>query len=223
MSTLRTVSVVEAVAEQLRECIYDGTFRPGDTLIETQLADRYEVPRPTVRTAIITLIHEGILRREPNRSVYVPELSAEDLGDLFAVRKLVELEAIRRLTPLTGPSRELEHPVRMMEVLSEDDGWDEVLRYDFEFHSALVEATGSERLQKFFRSISAEMRLALTYYRSVRSSAKRIAAEHRELLRLVTSGTVEQAVDAFRVHIEEAEIFIGREMREREARVLSEL
>ena len=161
-------------------------------------------------------MHDGLLRRQPNRSVYVPQLSAEGLSDLFAVRKLVELEAVRRLSPLRKPSRELEHAVRMMEVLSEDDGWDEVLKYDFEFHSALVEATGSERLQKFFRSISAEMRLALTYFRSVRSSAKQIAGEHRELLRLLTDGNGDEVMAAFRTHIEEAEVFIAREIQDRE-------
>ena len=214
MSGLRTVSVVDAVAHEIRERIFNGTYRPGDSLAETQLAEQYEVPRPTVRSAIVTLMHEGVLRREPNRSMYVPKLSTAELSDLFAVRKLIELEAVQRVTPLTTNERDLEYAVRMMEVLSEDDSWDEVLKYDFEFHSAVVHATGSERLQKFFRTISSEMRLALTSFRSVRSSARVIAAEHRALLELLKAGDVDAAIAGIRHHIEEAEVFIEAELRE---------
>ncbi|RUA22629.1 GntR family transcriptional regulator [Billgrantia gudaonensis] len=74
---LRTISVVDAVAEQLSEAIFDGTFRPGDVLVESQLADRYQVPRQTIRSAVVVLIHDGILRREPNKGICVPEFSEE--------------------------------------------------------------------------------------------------------------------------------------------------
>src|SRR3546814_5599349 len=77
MSThkLRTVSVVEAIAEQISEEIFSGMLQPGEVLVETQLAERFEVPRQTIRSAIVVLMHDGILRREPNKSVYIPQFS----------------------------------------------------------------------------------------------------------------------------------------------------
>lgn len=211
MKSLKTVSVVEAVAEQIREDIFDGTFRPGDALVEAQLAERYGVPRPTLRSSFVVLVHEGLLRREPNKSVYVPHLSGDDVRDLFSARKLIELEAIRRVTAAGAASRELEHAVRMMEVLGDGDGWDELLRHDFEFHSAMIAATGSERLQKFYRSISAEMRLALSYFRTPHSSPEHLAHDHRALLDLIEAGDADAAVAACRAHIEESEDFVRRE------------
>lgn len=214
MKARRTVSVVEAVADEIRDDIFDGTFRPGDALVEMQLAERYGVPRPTLRSALVVLVHDGLLRREPNKSVYVPRLSDEDLRDLFATRLLIETDAIRRVTAAQSITRELEHSVRMLEALGEGDGWQETLRYDFEFHTALVAATGSERLQRFYRSISAEMRLALSYFRPPRSSTGTFAEEHRELLELIRAGDPDAAVEGCRRHIEESEAFVRREVSE---------
>jgi DNA-binding GntR family transcriptional regulator len=210
MSThkLRTVSVVEAIAEQLSEDIFSGVFRPGDVLIESQLAKRFEVPRQTVRSAIVVLMHNGILRREPNKSVYIPEFSESDICDLFAVRRLVELETARILTTQKIFPKDAENAVRIMEVLCDEDSWDEIMKLDFKFHQALVAATGSPRLQNFYRSISAEKRLALNYHRSSNSSPSQVAREHRVLLDIIRSGDPKAAVDAFRSHIDESENFI---------------
>ncbi|MCQ9616524.1 GntR family transcriptional regulator [Paenalcaligenes niemegkensis] len=210
MSThkLRTVSVVEAIAGQISEEIFSGMFRPGDVLIESQLAERFDVPRQTIRSAIVVLIHDGILRREPNKSVYIPQFSESDIRDLFAVRRLIELETARILTTSGVVPKEAENAVRVMEVLCDEDNWGDILKFDFKFHQALIAATGSTRLQKFYRSISAEKRLALTYYRSDQASPREIAREHRELMDAIRAGDPQLAVDAFRIHIDESEIFI---------------
>lgn len=212
MSTpkLRTISVVDAVAEQLSEAIFDGTFRPGDVLVESQLADRYQVPRQTIRSAVVVLIHDGILRREPNKSVYVPQFSEDDLHDLFAARRLLEIETARILASRKTVPKSAESAVRFMEVLCDGNDWDEVLKLDFQFHQALIEATDSPRLQRFYRSISAEKRLALSYYRSGNSSPQVIAQEHRELLDALRTGDPDMAAKASRIHIEESEAFIKR-------------
>lgn len=212
MSTykLRTVSVVEAVAGQLSEDIFSGAFRPGDVLTETQLSERFDVPRQTIRSAIVILLHDGILRRERNKSVYVPLFSEDDIRDLFAVRRLVEMETARILSTRGILPEGAENAVRSMEHLSDEDSCDELLKYDFQFHQALIEATESTRLQKFYRSISAEMRLALTYFRSGDFSPSRMAHEHREFLDAIRSRDPSVAVDACRVHIEESEAFISQ-------------
>ncbi|MDL0433879.1 GntR family transcriptional regulator [Marinobacter sp. TBZ242] len=212
MSThkLRTVSVVEAVAEQLSEDIFNGIYRPGDVLTETQLSERFDVPRQTIRSAIVMLLHDGILRRERNKSVYVPLFSEDDIRDLFAVRRLVEMETARILCSRGILPEGAENAVRSMERLSDENSCDELLKYDYQFHQALIEATGSTRLQKFYRSISSEMRLALTYFRSGDFSPSQMAREHREFLDAIRSGDSSAAVKACQIHIEESETFVNQ-------------
>src|SRR3546814_13065727 len=126
------------------------------------------------------------------------------MRDLFAVRCLVELEAARILTTQKFLPKEAESLVRIMEVLCDEDSWDDILKFDFKFHEALIAATGSTRLQKFYRSISAEQRLALTYFRS-RQSPSHIPREHRELLNPIRSGAPDSAVAPFRLPIDDSE------------------
>ena len=86
MKGLKTVSVVDALTMTLRARVLDGQIDAGVGLTETDVAAEYEVSRPTAKTAISLLVHEGLLRREAHKSAYVPELSREDVEDLFLVR-----------------------------------------------------------------------------------------------------------------------------------------
>ena len=95
MKGLKTVSVVEALAMTLRARVLDGQIDAGVGITEADVAAEYDVSRPTAKTAISLLLHEGLLRREAHKSAYVPELSRKDVEDLFLVRIPLELEVVR--------------------------------------------------------------------------------------------------------------------------------
>ena len=77
MKGLKTVSVVEALAMTLRARVLDGQIDAGLGITEADVAAEYDVSRPTAKTAISLLVHEGLLRREAHKSAYVPELSRQ--------------------------------------------------------------------------------------------------------------------------------------------------
>ena len=63
-------------ADVLAGCVEAGVLRerfgehaPGERIAEANLAARFEVPRPTVRSALAVLQEQGLLRREPNLSL----------------------------------------------------------------------------------------------------------------------------------------------------------
>ena len=85
----------EAVVVSLRARILDGKIEPGMPLPELELAAEFGVARPTVRAAIQTLCHEGLLVREPNRSAHIPVLTREEILDLFSVRIPIECLVVR--------------------------------------------------------------------------------------------------------------------------------
>ena len=92
---IRPISTTEAVVVSLRARILDGKIEPGMRLPKLDLAAEFGVARPTVRAAIQTLCHEGLLVREPNRSAHIPVLTREEILDLFSVRIPLECLVVR--------------------------------------------------------------------------------------------------------------------------------
>jgi len=158
---LRPISVIDAVASSVRERVVSGEFSPGTQLREIELADEYGVARPTVRAALQQLSLTGLLRREANRSAFVPELSPSDIGDLFGARSLIEIAAVRRLTKSRTTRGAAEQAVRRLERFSEDASWSDVVEADLEFHRSLVAAADSPRLLRLFELLEDEIRLAI--------------------------------------------------------------
>ena len=84
----------ETVAQKLRADIIAQRDAPGSAITESAVALRFGVARPTARIAIDRLVADGILRREAHRAARVPELSYDDVLDLFDTRAVVETAAM---------------------------------------------------------------------------------------------------------------------------------
>jgi DNA-binding GntR family transcriptional regulator len=155
---VRVPSIASRVAQELRFQIAEGHLLPGTQLKEESLSSGFHVSRNTVREAFAELAAERLIVREPNRGVFVSILGADDLKDVFAVRRVVELGAIR-----SGGS-----PVSIASVRAAVlEGQDAVTRGDAEavgnanqhFHFALVAMADSPRLDEIMAQLLAEMRL----------------------------------------------------------------
>ena len=201
---LKPVSVIDAVASSVRERVVAGEFAPGTQLREIELAAEYGVARPTVRAALQQLALTGLLRREANRSAVVPELSPEDIADLFRMRTLIETEAVRRLTKATAPPDRAEQAVRRLERLTKEASWSDVVEADLEFHRSLVAATESPRLLRLFELLEDEIRLAIAELRRAYASPAALAREHRQLLTVIETRSPTEAAKLMQQHLDQA-------------------
>ena len=205
-SPLKTGSVIGAVVEALTQSILGNEFQPGEKIAEVSFAARYGVPRPTVRSALVILQEQGLLRREPNRSVYVPRFDASDIQDIFAMRLLIETEAVRRLVRHRTVPAEAMTALRILDGLQLASDWALFVEYDFTFHRRLVEGAGSDRLVRLYRGISAETQLAISQLRPYYyEGATGLAGEHARIVATIQSGDESAAVAAIDDHIREAE------------------
>lgn len=86
----------EIVCDVLREAILRGELRPGESLNQQRLAERYNVSRMPIREAIRVLAAEGLVSISSHRGTTVVQLSStESIEDLFSLRALLEGEATR--------------------------------------------------------------------------------------------------------------------------------
>ena len=92
----------DIVFEALREAIIAGQLRPGERLMEVQIADELGVSRTPVREAIRKLELEGFVIMVPRKGAYVSDISIKDITDVFEIRRALEGLAVelaaRRMT-----------------------------------------------------------------------------------------------------------------------------
>jgi DNA-binding GntR family transcriptional regulator len=204
MSTLVTVSAVDAVAAAIRASVLDGTLTPGTFIRESQVASEYGVARHTVRAATQRLTSEGLLRKARNRGVHVPELNAEDVVDVFRLRAALESEAVRLLVKARSTPSEAVAASARLDALAPDATWDEVVEADLAFHQGIIAGTNSARLARAYATAQSEIELCMVQLRPHYEDPAQVAAEHRDLLKSLTSAKLEVADRAFRRHWQEA-------------------
>jgi DNA-binding GntR family transcriptional regulator len=85
-------SLARELYEHLRGAIIDGTLRPNERLVESQLASSYSVSRTPVREALHRLAVDGLVE-ETGRGATVRAISAKELAEISAVREMLEAMA----------------------------------------------------------------------------------------------------------------------------------
>ncbi|HSI81843.1 MAG TPA: GntR family transcriptional regulator [Solirubrobacterales bacterium] len=208
--------VPEALAATIRDRIFSGDIPPGARLPELELAEQYGLARPTVREALQLLVHQGVVRRRPNHSATVPELTPEAVADIFFVRIPLELHAVRTLVGRGTDVPAAREAVKRLQALPADAHWSEVVDADFAFHQALLAAVGSPRLSRLHASLEGEIRLCIAQLRPAWHTPGALAEEHRQVLEDILAGSVEAAEARMREHLEKAVRDLTVRARERD-------
>ena len=194
------------VTDQLRDSIVNGILEPGEQLSEVELAQRFGVSRGPVREALQRLIQEGLLRSEPHRGVTVPVLTEGDVLDIYLAREALESAAVRHIIASSRSAachEALDQHVTAMEKSEATGDWEAVGRADAEFHTALVKATGSQRLQRMFSTVISETRLCLGVLTGA-EAREALVAEHRQISDWIREGNTDGALTALKRHFDDA-------------------
>ncbi len=97
------------LASRLRELIVTGELGDGDRINEVHLARELGVSRTPLREALSNLSAEGVVESKPRRGFFVAPLDVAELADLYAMRALLDPEALARAgIPHATRLRELE-------------------------------------------------------------------------------------------------------------------
>lgn len=194
----------EEIKNKLAEAIMGGEFKPGDRLIETQIAREYGVSQAPVREAIRDLEQMGLVVTEPYKGTYIREINTEDLKKVYEVRAELEGLAIRlaisRITPEgIAILEDIYH--NMLKECDSGDLRTQIL-LDIKFHEVIIKYSGNDILEKSWSE------LCIPYWTFLgtslyRDGNKELVTRHKPILEAIRKKDVDSAVKLIHQHFDE--------------------
>ncbi|WP_240460275.1 GntR family transcriptional regulator [Arthrobacter pascens] len=199
----------QLIADQLREQIVQGTFRPGQQINESAVAAQLRTSRGPLREALQRLCQEGLLISHRNRGVFVLELSTADIKEIYAVREAVELAASNTL--MDAGQDQINDTCRVLKEIIGDmakhvavSDWQAIARLDMQFHTTFVAGTGNTRLIRIYETLAAESRMCILSLEVAYPRLDVLVQEHQNLLDLLEAGDRKGLQQAVKRHLQKA-------------------
>ncbi len=189
--------------ELILEAIDVGVYRPGDRLVESELAERFGVSRTPIREALQRLETQSLLARD-GRSLIVASLDHNQLADLYVVR--TELEGLAaRLAARHAADEEISVLKDMIEedrALLHDPS--ALSRANRRFHKQIHLASHNRYLVQQLDLVHRSMALLATTSLAVDGRGAMALEEHAEIVSAIERRDGDAAYKALKEHISRA-------------------
>ena len=196
-------SLTELVSERLIADIASGAMRPGERLVETQIASVLGVSRAPLREAFQQLEAQGLVESRKGRGTFVRDVNIGDVEQMLSVRAMLEGLAAR-LAAVHGSDSDharLEDLHRRFEAAARAGRLAEWRQLDWQFHEAVCQASGNAVLLNSWRSVSTLVRVFLHKHQGFEAGIDGILDSHRQLLGVILSRNGDGAEAMFRSRI----------------------
>ena len=194
----------DVVFNTLREAILKGEIKPGERLMELQLAAKLGVSRTPIREAIRMLEQEGLAVTIPRRGAEVARMTEKDMQDVLQVREaLDELAANIACECIT--LEELEQLEQAMNSFEEAVYTKDIKRIadtDMVFHDIIYHATRNPKLEMILNNLREQMYRYRVEYLKDEKNYPVLLKEHREILQGLTEKNKELVTNSMRRHVE---------------------
>jgi DNA-binding GntR family transcriptional regulator len=212
-TTGATPSRTEAVLDAIKRAILAGELRPGQSLVETELAQLLGVSKTPVREALKTLAGAGLVTMSAYRGATVRAIDPASAAAIYDLRLLLEPEAVRRAVGRgaaeAGPSLVRASPVQASwasahaALQASDAATDQAQRSlaNREFHRALYLGCGNSLLVKTLDDLRDQTALVSALSWEQAPSWQQEAAEHQAILGAARRGAASEAAALLRAHI----------------------
>lgn len=197
-------SLTDEIADIIRERILKGEYRIGEKIKENQIATELKVSRTPIREAFKQLENEGLIDYIPNRGCFAKGFTRQDIEDIYAVRKALEVLAVEWAVSRIDDEQlaELQRQSDLMEFYTTRKDSKRVLDVNADFHDIIYNAAGSRFMAQVLRSYKEyiEQTRKVLYYEQ--DCLTDIFSEHREILEAIKRRDSAGAKAAMARHLE---------------------
>lgn len=201
-----TTTATRAIVDALTKAIVEHRLHPGSKLAEQKLADHFGVSRTLIRQALFQLVQKRLIRMEPARGAFVATPSSDEARQVFAVRRMIEVEMtrsfVRHVTPAQIKALK-EHVAEEKAAVSRGDvpGRTDLLG---DFHVRMAELMGNQVLAQILSELISRCALITLMYQSS-NAAEHSAEEHAEILKAIAAKDEDLAVKLMDEHLRNVE------------------
>ena len=194
----------DVVFNTLRKAILRGELKPGERLMEIQLANKLGVSRTPIREAIRKLELKGLVLMIPRKGAEVAQITEKNMQDVLEVRKALEELSVQLACERITPEQ-----VEEMKMAAEDfrkvlksGDVTKIAEADVKFHDIIFAATNNQRLITLLNNLREQMYRFRVEYLKQKECYPQLLEEHDKLIALISGGEVEEACELMGCHID---------------------
>ena len=194
----------DVVFNTLRQAILRGELKPGERLMEIQLANKLGVSRTPIREAIRKLELEGLVLMIPRRGAEVAEITEKSLRDVLEVRGALEELAVKLACQKITDAQiqELRVAEKEFELALQSGDVTTYAEADVKFHDVIYIATDNQRLIQLLSNLREQMYRYRVEYLKREEAHETLLIEHKRIIETIAKRDMDAAVDAVCQHID---------------------
>lgn len=201
---IRNTNLRDQVYDIVRDMIVNQELRPGQKIIEDQIASQIGVSRTPVREALFRMENDGIVEIIPRRGPFVTELTEEKIIEILLIREVLEGLVARIATPLITRAQLKRLRTLLDGVSALDDDQGKLTRFtnhDITFHKLLLDVCKNSMLSNMMGTINSNLHLIRLRTVSFTGRARQTVSEHYHILKAMEAGDALLAEQRMRAHI----------------------
>jgi GntR family transcriptional regulator, rspAB operon transcriptional repressor len=198
----RAGSASATIYRALRDDILRMRRRPGDPIVEKQIARAYGVSRTPVREAMLKLSDEGLVDIFPQSGTYVARIPVDELPESMAIRRALEEGAVKLAAALATVEdiHSLQGSLELQRKAMDKGDWEAFHNADESLHCAIANASGYPR----FWEVTQQVKVHIDRFRRLAlpepGRIERVFREHAAIVEAIADHDPVRAVAAMNTH-----------------------
>jgi DNA-binding GntR family transcriptional regulator len=188
-------SLAERAYQLLRADIISCALKPGQQVVQSRLAEKYQIGTTPIRDALHRLARENLVQPVPRSGYVIAPITLTDIQEMFELRFLLESFAAR-MAAARGSEEDLQEIARLADityVFKDKESYLQRIALNADFHRAIALAAGNQRVVDQLSGLLDEMArfFYLTYDLKDLSDAMR--QEHHLLVEAICGREADRA------------------------------
>ena len=194
----------DVVFNTLREAILKGELKPGERLMELQLASKLGVSRTPIREAIRMLEQEGLAVTVPRKGAEVAGMTEKDMEDVLVIRAALDQLAVQlacdeiteeQIAELRQAQEQFEHSSKSGDVKA-------IAQADVEFHDAIYRATGNAKLTNMLNNLREQVYRYRVEYLKDEKGYPALIQEHQQIVEGLANRDKKHVSEVMKIHVD---------------------